>query len=141
MENFNNKNCLIIGFGISGKGAYETLERLNANIFVFDDDINKLKEEININFIKKLTKKLLKDMDLIIISPNIKLSKKYLKVIKKYNIDFSKYNDLLHYDKNIEYFEKNKKIASKTQNEMIEISEDIKNNPEQFIEGLKEFLR
>lgn len=61
--------------------------------------------------------------------------------IKKYNIDFSKYNDLLHYDKNIGYFEKNKKIASKTQNEMIEISEDIKNNPEQFIEGLKEFLK
>jgi len=61
--------------------------------------------------------------------------------IKKYNIDFSKYNDLLHYDKNIEYFEKNKKMASKTQNEMIEFSEDIKSNPEQFIEGLKEFLK
>ena len=29
--------------------------------------------------------------------------------IKKYNINFSKYNDLLYYDRNVEYFEKDKK--------------------------------
>ena len=48
---------------------------------------------------------------------------------------------MLHYDKNIDYFEKNKKMASKTQDEMIEFSEDVKNNPDQYIEGLKEFLK
>lgn len=61
--------------------------------------------------------------------------------IKRYNIDFSKYNDLLYYDRNVEYFEKNKKESKKINDELIELSEDIKNNEDIFIEELKMFLK
>ena len=60
---------------------------------------------------------------------------------KRYNIDFSKYNDLLYYDINAEYFEKNKKESKKINEELVELSEDIKNNEEIFIEELKMFIK
>lgn len=60
---------------------------------------------------------------------------------KRYNIDFSKYNDLLYYDRNAEYFEKNKKESKKINEELVELSEDIKNNEEIFIEELKMFIK
>lgn len=60
--------------------------------------------------------------------------------IKRYNIDFSKYNNMLYYDRNIEYFEKSKKESKRINDELIELSEDIKNNEEIFIEELKMFI-
>lgn len=86
MESLNDKNCLIFGFGISGKGVCETLKRLNANIFVFDEDKTKCQEN-GVLFVRKITKKLIKDMDLIILSPNIKLTKKEQRIIKKFKVD------------------------------------------------------
>lgn len=77
---------------------------------------------------------------------NIRLSYLFMMLeigekIKKYNIDFSKYNDMLHYDKNIEYFEKNKKETEKLKDGIIEVNEDIKNHQDEFIEDLKHFLK
>ena len=60
--------------------------------------------------------------------------------IKNYNIDFSKYNDLLYFDRNVEYFERNKKNAEKIKIEINELNDDIHNNPNLFLEGLKDFL-
>jgi len=57
MESLNDKNCLIFGFGISGKGVCETLKRLNANIFVFDEDKSKCQEN-GVLFVRKIRKRL-----------------------------------------------------------------------------------
>lgn len=59
----------------------------------------------------------------------------------KYNIDFSKYQDILYYDKNIEYFEKNKEKSNKIKNDFIEFGEEIKDNEEDFAKLLYEFLK
>ena len=61
--------------------------------------------------------------------------------IKEYKIDFSKYNDLLYYDKNVKYFEKDKKETEKLNVEINEFKEDVQNNPEKFYEELLEFLK
>ena len=86
MESFVDKNCLIIGFGISGQGAYNTLKLQNANVFIYDDN-NSSHKDVDAVFVQKLSKKIIKDMDLIILSPIIKLNNKINKVIKKYNIE------------------------------------------------------
>lgn len=61
--------------------------------------------------------------------------------INNYGIDFSKYNDLLYYDKNIEYFEKDKKEAKKLKEEIIEFNEQLNENQDKFKEELIEFLK
>ena len=61
--------------------------------------------------------------------------------IKESNIDFSKYNDLLYYDRNAEYFEKNKKESIKIKEELMELGKDIKSNEEIFIEELTMFIK
>lgn len=61
--------------------------------------------------------------------------------IKEYKIDFSKYNDLLYYDKNAGYFEKDKKETEKLSIEINEFKNDVQNNFEKFYEELIEFLK
>ncbi len=61
--------------------------------------------------------------------------------IKEYKIDFSKYNNLLYYDKNIEYFEKDKKKANKLKEDSIEFCAELNDNQNEFIEELNEFLK
>lgn len=61
--------------------------------------------------------------------------------VKMYNIDFSKYNEFLHYDKNIEYFNKDKKEAEKLKVDILELNEDINNNKDIFVNELIEFLK
>lgn len=60
--------------------------------------------------------------------------------IKMYKIDFSKYYEMLYYDKNIEYFEKEKKSNEKMTSELADFCEIIKNNNIEFMEKLKKFL-
>ena len=61
--------------------------------------------------------------------------------IQEYKIDFSKYNDLLYYDKNVKYFEKDKKETEKLNVEINEFKEEVQNNPEKFYEELTNFLK
>ena len=61
--------------------------------------------------------------------------------IKEYKIDYSKYNDLLYYDKNVEYFKKDKKETEKLSIEINDFKNDVKDNPEKFVEELLEFLK
>lgn len=86
MENIIDKNYLIIGFGISGQGAYTTLKEFGANVFIYDEDIKKISnvEAVKIN---KLTKKIIKDMDCIILSPTVQLNKSFTKFIDKMKVD------------------------------------------------------
>ncbi len=85
MENYTDKNCLILGLGISGKGVYHTLKLLGANIFVFDEKVEK-SQVSDAKIFKKLNEKIIKDMDYIIFSPTFKLSKKFEKIAKKYDV-------------------------------------------------------
>ncbi len=61
--------------------------------------------------------------------------------IKNYKIDFSKYNDLLYFDKNAEYFTKEKINLEKLNVEIDELKKDIKENPDIFMQELLEFLK
>ena len=61
--------------------------------------------------------------------------------IKEYKIDFSKYKDLLYFDKNIEYFNQNKKNTEKVILEIKELKTEIENNSNKFVEELLEFLK
>ena len=61
--------------------------------------------------------------------------------IKEYKIDFSKYNDLLYYDKNVEFFKKDKKETEKLNIEINELKNDVNGIPEKFDEELLEFLK
>ena len=60
---------------------------------------------------------------------------------EEYKIDFSKYKDLLYYDKNAEYFKKDKKEAEKFNVKTNELTKDIQDNPEVFYEELFKFLK
>ena len=77
-----DKNFLIMGFGISGQGVYDTLSKLVANVFVYYVDSKKM-SSLNIKTFRKITKKIIQDMDYIIISPTIKLTKKIQNIAKK----------------------------------------------------------
>ena len=61
--------------------------------------------------------------------------------IEEYKIDFSKYNDLLYYDKNVEFFKKDKKETEKLNIEINELKNDVNGNSEKFGEELLEFLK
>ena len=87
VEQYRDKNILICGLGISGLGAYSVLKKLNANIYVFAEDISAISNDKNAVFVKKLTTKIVQDMDLIILSPTTRLSKKINKVIAEKQIE------------------------------------------------------
>ena len=53
--------------------------------------------------------------------------------------NFKKYNEFLHYDKNVEFFEKNKNDSKKTQDVWLKFSEHLKDN-EDFINAFNEFI-
>lgn len=73
-----NKNVLVIGLGITGLSAVKALDRLQANIYLYDskskDDLREFLSEIkNINIKKYLNGKMpdLKEIDLIVKSPGV----------------------------------------------------------------------
>lgn len=61
--------------------------------------------------------------------------------VKMYNIDFSKYNEFLHYDRNIEFFNKDKKEMEKIKEDILELKEDINDNQDIFVNELIEFFK
>ncbi len=85
MNDYVDKNCLILGFGVSGQGVYDTLKKIGANIYIYDKNINKT-SNIEANVLGKIKSKIIKDMDYIILSPTFKLDKKIQKVIQKNDI-------------------------------------------------------
>ena len=76
---FNFKNILILGYGVSGKAVEKVLQSKNINYKIFDENFN---EKQN-NFIDKLNRFTLKQFDLVVLSPGISVYSKYVKLAKK----------------------------------------------------------
>lgn len=87
IEQYRDKNVLICGLGVSGMGAYNALKRLNANIYIYATDFSTISNDKNVVFVKKLTTKIVQDMDLIILSPTTRLAKKFSKIIAERQIE------------------------------------------------------
>lgn len=86
--NLRNKNVLILGFGVSGQGAFHALKQLGANIFLCADNLPQLPQVApDVALVKKITPKLVIDMDLIVLSPTTRLEAKIRKAITENNID------------------------------------------------------
>lgn len=85
-------NYLVVGLARSGISACELLARKGEKVFAFDDDKKKVKELINLNILNqnvtvvpKLNKKVLTDIDKIILSPGVP-KERILGIVKRYNI-------------------------------------------------------
>lgn len=83
-----NKNVLLFGFGISGQGAYALLKQFGANIFLCANNLSNFSnEDLSVKLLKKVTSKIIKGMDLIILSPTTQLSRKCVKTVKANQIE------------------------------------------------------
>lgn len=89
------KKVLVVGSGISGMGAVKLLAKLGADIILYDENEklkteeirNKIPLDIQVEIIiGKLTKKILKDMELVVISPGIPLESPCVSLIKELGI-------------------------------------------------------
>ena len=86
---FKNKNCLVYGMSISGEWASKLLVKYKANVFLFDDDEDKLKTKpIKTCYVlRELNENLICQFDYIILSPSIEKDNKFVQIAKKNNID------------------------------------------------------
>ena len=88
MKNLKNKNVLVYGLSVSGVWCTKLLQKQKVNIFLFDDNQEKL---INIG-IKKCTilsmidENTIKSMSLIIVSPSIEKENRVIKLANKYGV-------------------------------------------------------
>ncbi len=85
---FKDKNILVYGFSISGEWASKLLLKLKANVFLYDDDIEKLKSK-NIKscfLVQELKPDLIFQFDLIIVSPSIPFDNQYLSIAREKNV-------------------------------------------------------
>ncbi|MCL2847411.1 MAG: UDP-N-acetylmuramoyl-L-alanine--D-glutamate ligase [Firmicutes bacterium] len=76
-ENYRNLNVLVLGSGISGLGAEKLLNKLGANVFLYDEAVDKI----------LLTERFVEQFDLCVISPSIDLKHKIYKVCKKEKVE------------------------------------------------------
>ncbi len=85
---FKNKNCLVYGMSISGEWASKLLVKYKANVFLFDDDEDKLKTKpIKTCYVlRELNENLICQFDYIILSPSIEKDNKFVQIAKKNNI-------------------------------------------------------
>lgn len=81
--NYKNKNILVIGLGTSGKSAVEFFIDKGANVFVYDDNKQAVKEMINIYLVNELTlndKAIFNSLELAILSPGVSI---YHEIVKQ----------------------------------------------------------
>ena len=85
---FKHKNVLVYGMSISGEWVSKLLLKLKANVFLYDDNKQKLKcKNIeNCYFVQELNENLIIQFDFIIVSPSIEKDNKHLLFAKKQNI-------------------------------------------------------
>ena len=91
---FINKNVLVMGVAKSGYSAVSALTELGANAFIFDSDFNRTQAVIKYKLVqesvvavKKITKKLLKGIDFVVVSPGVPASSRHIKFAKKMGLD------------------------------------------------------
>ncbi|BDR56214.1 UDP-N-acetylmuramoyl-L-alanine--D-glutamate ligase [Xylocopilactobacillus apis] len=82
---FKNKNILVLGLGISGLGAVDLLNKLDANVFVHDDRNSKQVNGQSVN-ISSLAEMESKHFTAIIKSPGIPLENWYVKAAQDLKI-------------------------------------------------------
>lgn len=82
-----NKKVLVYGMSNSGKWVSLLLQKKKATIFLFDDDLTKLRNKNlkNCYLIQELTEKLIQDLDFLIVSPAIEKENEYLQMAIKHN--------------------------------------------------------
>lgn len=80
--NFNNKNVLVYGIGISGKSAYNFLKNKNANVYIYADKNN---EDLQgYNFLAKFSQVLAIKFDYVVLSPGVNIiGNKNIRKLKK----------------------------------------------------------
>lgn len=85
---FKNKNILVYGMSISGEWATKLLLKLRANVFLFDDDLEKLKAKNfrNCFIVNSLDESLIKEFDAIVVSPSIPKDNNVIIWAKQQNI-------------------------------------------------------
>lgn len=80
---FKHKNVLVYGMSSSGEWACQLLNKLKANVFVFDDDKEKLEKICNNHFkFHKFEESLLEKFDYIIVSPSIEKDNEILSLAR-----------------------------------------------------------
>lgn len=81
--NYKNKNVLIVGYGESGKCSANFLLDKKANVFLYDDNnqvFNSLKfDNQNVTILENYSQEILKQFDLIVLSPGVS---KYNEIVK-----------------------------------------------------------
>lgn len=92
--NIKNKNVLVYGLSSSGEWATKLLLKLKANVFLYDDNLDKLKTKSfkNCFLIQELNENLISQFDFLIVSPAIEKENKYLLLAKK--LDKKIYSEL-----------------------------------------------
>lgn len=80
--NFDYKNILIMGYGKSGKSVEEIVKKLQVDYKIYDAD----KKIMGGNYLNKLSKKIVKDFDLLVLSPGISIYNKYVMYAEKIGI-------------------------------------------------------
>ena len=86
--NFKQKNVLVYGMSVSGEWVSKLLLKLKANVFLYDDNRQKLKcKNIeNCYLVQELNDNLISQFDFIIVSPSIEKDNKFLLSAKRQNI-------------------------------------------------------
>lgn len=105
------KNLLILGLGISGKSAAMAMAKKEVNVFVYDDNIKSIPDELknlNIEFIVNSSDVMSKEFDLIMKSPGIKPDNPVVRELSKKNIEIISDIELAF------RFKKNQKIIAIT---------------------------
>ena len=75
--NFNGKNILVIGSGISGMGAKAALLKNNASVYILDESKNK----------SLLTKKFVAEFNIVVISPSVDANHKIFAIANNLDIE------------------------------------------------------
>ena len=86
--NLKNKKVLVYGLCNSGEWVSKLLIKHKANVFLFDDDLTKLRNKSlkNCYLVQELNEEQIKDLDFIIVSPAIEQNNYCVETAKKYNI-------------------------------------------------------
>lgn len=82
-----NKKVLVYGLSTSGKWVSQLLIKKKASVFLYDDDLSKLRSKnlTNCYLVQELSEDMIADLNFLIVSPSIEMDNKFLLLAKKYN--------------------------------------------------------
>ena len=85
---FKNKNVLVYGMSSSGEWATKLLLKKKAFVFLYDDDVEKLKNKKfkDCYLVSKINENFISQFDYIVLSPSIELDNFVVKVANKHKI-------------------------------------------------------